>query len=169
MENVYRAASSSEIWNSEISCCHRFEQSPPAAWGGIPPVLPPGTGKSVYSCPQKSTSPCRSAAREFLLATTAVAVCPHQSRRVRKLQKIIANETLCQLSYTPLTASENYHDAKICQQGKRPLITRQCSRRKPAGRPMLTPGVSGSPDRLRPAPEPSPFSLRATLGGGIDC
>ena len=34
---------------------------------------------------------------------------------------LIANETLYQLSYTPSTASENYHDAKICQQGKRPL------------------------------------------------
>jgi hypothetical protein len=31
---------------------------------------------------------------------------------------LIANETLYQLSYTPATASENYHDAEICQQGK---------------------------------------------------
>jgi hypothetical protein len=70
-----------------------------------PPVLPPGTGKSVYSCPKVSTRLCAINAREFLLATTPVAVCPRESSKVTESQKIFANETLYQLSYTPETLS----------------------------------------------------------------
>jgi hypothetical protein len=45
------------------------------------------------------------AREEFLLATTAVGVCPRQSHLSREPQKIFANETLYQLSYTPETLS----------------------------------------------------------------
>ena len=34
---------------------------------------------------------------------------------------LIANETLYQLSYTPLDGERKYHDAKDCQQGKKTL------------------------------------------------
>jgi hypothetical protein len=72
---------------------------------GVHPFCPPGAGKRVVFSPLQSSLPHGFITRPFLLATTPVALCPRQSPKVTKPQKIFANETLYQLSYTPSTSS----------------------------------------------------------------